>query len=194
MLKIGLTGGIGVGKSTVSKVFSLLNVPVYEADSRAKFLIEHDLFIVKSIQGLLGDNAYLSDGSYNKSFVAECVFNNKLTLEKLNHIVHPAVALDFEDFCKKNSDKKYILKEAALMNRNQGLDKIIVVTSPLELRICRIKARDTHRKENQISEIIKNQKSQEEFLEMADFEIRNNDTEMLLPQILEIHRQILTFS
>lgn len=194
MLKVGLTGGIGVGKSTVSKVFALLEIPIYEADFQAKLLIENNHEVKRSLIELFGEKVYMADGTYNRILVAEKVFENKKMLDQLNEIVHPAVGIDFENFCNNYSSSTFIIKEAAIMSKNQGLDKIIVVTSPLELRIKRIKARDLHRTEQQIAEIIKNQKSQEEFLAMADFEIKNNESEMLFPQILAIHKKILTFS
>lgn len=187
MLKVGITGGIGTGKSTVVKVFSTLGIPVYEADYRAKFLIESDTLIVANIKNLLGEESYFENGKYNKSFVAQKVFEDPDLLKKLNGIVHPATLKDFEDWANNQKNTPYLIKEAAIMGKNSGLDKIIVVSSPLDLRISRIQKRD-NRTVDQIENIIQNQKSEEQFLEIADFEIKNNESEFILPQVLEIDK------
>lgn len=187
MLKVGITGGIGTGKSTVAKVFSALGIPVYEADYRAKFLMENDKTIISKIQELLGQEAYLTNGTYNKAFVAQRVFDNQELLKNLNAIVHPAVGMDFVEWVNSQKNAPYIIKEAAIMGKNSGLDKIIVVSSPLDLRISRIQKRD-NRTVDQIENIIQNQKSEEQFLEISDFEIKNNESEFILPQVLEIDK------
>lgn len=184
MLKVGITGGIGTGKSTVARVFATLGIPVYEADERAKELIEEDAGIVKSLRALFGDEAYSSGGKYNKAYVAEKVFRDQSLLQKLNAVVHPAVGKDFEAWTSRQHSP-YVLKEAAIMTRNTGLDKIIVVSSPLSLRIGRIKARDG-RSEEQIENIIRNQKTEEEFLALADFVICNNEEVFITGQVLKV--------
>jgi dephospho-CoA kinase len=187
MLKIGITGGIGTGKSTVAKIFAALKIPVYEADYRAKILIENEPTIVSRIKQLLGDEAYNTDGTYNKVFVAQQVFDNKELLTSLNTIVHPAVGKDFTDWANNQRNTPYIIKEAAVMGKNSGLDKIIVVSSPLELRISRIQKRDK-RSVEEIEIIIKNQKSEEQFLEISDFEIKNNEQDFIITQVLKIDK------
>jgi dephospho-CoA kinase len=189
MLKIGLTGGIGSGKSVVSKLFSLLGVSVYESDQMAKRLIENDLNVKSRIVELLGKDAYLENGNYNKVYVAQQVFGNQEKLNLLNGIVHPSVAVDFEDWCK-NRTSPYIIKEAAIMSRNSGLDKIIYVDSPLELRIQRILERDKNRTIEQVQNIIKNQKKEDEYIEIADFKISNNEKNMLIPQVLHLDKTL----
>lgn len=189
MLRVGITGGIGTGKSTVARVFSALGIPVYEADERAKALIEENPEIVSAIKALFGDEAYSPDGKYNKAHVAGKVFGDSPLLQKLNAVVHPAVGKDFEDWVSQQNSP-YILKEAAIMNRSSGrrgsgLDKIIVVSSPLPLRIERIKARDG-RSEEQIENIIRNQKTEEEFLSLADYVILNNEQQFITEQVLRI--------
>lgn len=184
MLKVGITGGIGSGKSTVAKVFGALGIPVYEADERAKVLIETDPEVVKPIRALFGREAYLPDGTYHKSFVAGKVFQDQGLLQKLNAIVHPAVGRDFEHWAL-HQHAPYVLKEAAIMKRDSGLDRIIVVSSPLALRIERIKTRDG-RSEQQIENIIRNQKSEEEFNALADYIIYNNEKVLITEQVLEI--------
>lgn len=185
MLKVGITGGIGTGKSTVARVFSSLSIPVYEADYRAKFLMENDKTIISKIKELLGQEAYLTDGTYNKAYVAQQVFENQELLKNLNAIVHPAVGMDFREWINSQKNVPYIIKEAAIMSKNSGLDKIIVVSSPLNLRVSRIQKRD-NRTLDQIENIFQNQKSEEQFLEIADFEIKNNESEFILPQVLKI--------
>ncbi|MCP9762622.1 dephospho-CoA kinase [Lacihabitans soyangensis] len=191
MLKVGLTGGIGSGKSLVAKLFSLLEVPIYESDQRAKWLIEHHETIISEIKELLGDEAYNKEGKYNKEFVSKAVFQNKDLLKKLNQIVHPRVGQDFEDWLIVQN-APFVIKEAAIMNRNAGLDKIIVVDSPKELKIKRLLIRDTHRNLTEIENILANQKSPEEFLEMADFVINNDEKSLLIPQVLEIYKKLIS--
>jgi dephospho-CoA kinase len=191
MLKIGLTGGIGSGKSAVAKLFSLLGIYVYESDQRAKCLIENDLNLKSRIVELLGKDSYLANGNYNKFFVAQQVFGNQEKLNLLNAIVHPSVAADFEDWCKDKTSP-YIIKEAAIMSKSSGLDKIIYVDSPLELRIQRVLERDKNRTNQQVQNIIKNQKKEDEYLEIADFKISNNEKYMLIPQVLHLDKTLRT--
>ncbi|MCP9770895.1 dephospho-CoA kinase [Lacihabitans sp. LS3-19] len=187
MLKIGLTGGIGSGKSVVAKLFGLLGVPVYESDQRAKWLIENNLKVKNKIIDLLGKESYFENGKYNKVYVAQQVFGNQEKLNLLNAIVHPSVSEDFKEWCEQKTSP-YIIKEAAIMNKNSGLDKIIYVESPTELRIQRILERDKNRTFEQVQNIIKNQKSETEFKEIADFIISNNEEAMLIPQVLDLDR------
>ncbi len=185
MLKVGITGGIGSGKSIVTKVFAVLGVPTYDADSRAKALVEENSSIISQVKQLLGEEAYTPDGKYNRAYVSEKVFKSKELLQQLNSIIHPAVGDDFENWTSKHKNESYILKEAAIMGKNSGLDKIIVVQSPLDLRIKRIKARDGRTKE-QIEGIIQNQKTEEEFLNLADYVIHNNEIDFITEQVLVI--------
>jgi dephospho-CoA kinase len=189
MLKVGITGGIGSGKSLVAKIFSTLGIPVYESDQRAKWLIELDQDIVFEIRGLLGKEAYNEEGNYNKQFVSNAVFQNEELLKSLNKIVHPRVRQDFEDWVLVQN-APFVLKEAAIMNRNTGIDKIIVVHSPKDLRIKRLLKRDAHRNLSEIEKVISNQKTEKEFLEMADFVINNDDKELVIPQVLEVFKKL----
>jgi dephospho-CoA kinase len=191
MLKVGITGGIGSGKSVVAKIFSTLGIPVYESDQRAKWLIEYNKDIVSEIREFLGNEAYNEDGKYDKVFVSKAVFQNEELLRKLNQIVHPRVRQDFEDWVLLQN-APFVLKEAAIMRRNAGLDKIIVVHSPKDLRIKRLLKRDTHRNLSEIEKVISNQKTEKEFLEMADFMINNDDKEMLIPQVIEVYKKLIS--
>jgi dephospho-CoA kinase len=191
MLKVGITGGIGSGKSVVAKIFSTLGIPVYESDQRAKWLIEYNKDIVSEIRDLLGNEAYNEDGKYDKVFVSKAVFQNEELLRKLNQIVHPRVRQDFEDWVLLQN-APFVLKEAAIMSRNAGLDKIIVIHSPKDLRIKRLLIRDTHRNLSEIEKVISNQKTEKEFLEMADFVINNDDKELLIPQVIEVYKKLIS--
>ncbi len=187
---IGISGGIGSGKSVVCQVFSSLGVPVYNADERAKWLIQNDELLKAKIQTLLGTDAYLNDGTYNRTWVAQQVFENSAILQKLNSLVHPQVAIDTDMWAKANSHKRYLVKEAALFNKSGqsiGLHKLVVVIAPNLLKISRIKARDPHRSESDIAKIIANQLTDEQRLQNADYVIENNENQLLIPQIYHLH-------
>lgn len=189
MLKVGITGGIGSGKSLVAKLFSMLGIPVYESDQRAKWLIENNAVIISEIKALLGEAAYSLEGIYNKVLVSKAVFQNEALLKKLNLIVHPRVGQDFEGWILSQK-APFVIKEAAIMSRNAGLDKIIVVDSPKDLRIKRLLKRDVHRDKSEIEKVISNQKTEKDFLQMADFTINNDEKTLLIPQVLDIYKKL----
>jgi dephospho-CoA kinase len=192
---IGITGGIGSGKSIVCKVFEVLGVPVYSADERAKWLTNNDLQLKKEIKELLGRQAYNENGQYNRPWVANQVFANPQLLEILNSIIHPRVFDDTKKWLIAHQNQRYVLREAALTNaagNNNDLDKLIVVSSPIDLRIERIKKRDPQRTESEIRNIIARQKSAEEFRQIADYEVVNDEKHLLIPQILAIHELLLS--
>ncbi|MEA5141908.1 dephospho-CoA kinase [Arcicella rigui] len=189
---IGITGGIGSGKSLVCKVFSVLGIPIYEADARAKYLISHDQLLKKSIIELLGEQAYLASGDYNRAWVASQVFGNPILLSKLNALVHPKVRQDATDWIQRNQQTSFVLYEAALMKAagdGNTFDKVIVVNAPVDLRIQRIKVRD-QRSEAEIRAIIERQISEEERRKIADFTIENDEKQPLLPQILDLYEKL----
>jgi len=193
-MNIGVTGGIGSGKSIVCKLFSCLGIPVYDADSRAKWLTSHDVGIRRAVINLLGPQSYSENGEYNRSFVSAQVFNNPGLLKKLNGIIHPAVGTDTDAWTKLHDDAPYVIKEAAIMNRagdHNNLDFVIVVKASMELRFRRIKNRDAHRSEDEIRAIIARQISDEERDAIADFSIDNNENAALIPQVLQLHRLFL---
>ena len=190
---IGITGGIGSGKSLICKIFSMMNIPIYDADSRAKYLINNDLFLKNSIKTLLGKNAYLPTGIYNRKWVASQVFNNPDLLKQLNSLVHPCVHKDSHDWVKKYSKSPFLIYEAALMKAagdNNMFDKVIVINAPINLRIQRIQVRDK-RSEQEIKDIIARQFSDEERLKIADYVIDNDDKEPVLEQVLELYEIIV---
>jgi dephospho-CoA kinase len=189
MKKIGITGSIGSGKSTVTKLFATLGVPAYDADSRAKTLMVSSPALISNIQKLFGAEAYLSDGSLNRPFIAQQAFHNKHLLTQLNALVHPAVFDDFDQWCAQQSSATYVIKEAALMFESDSykqLDEVIVVTAPEELRIQRTIARDGLTAEAVIARM-KNQLSEDEKRKRAQYEIINDEQHLLIPQVLKLH-------
>ncbi|KAA0989521.1 dephospho-CoA kinase [Dyadobacter aurulentus] len=195
-LQIGVTGGIGSGKSVVCELFSCLGVPVYNADIRAKWLTNHSLEVRSAVTALLGPDAYDAAGKYNTSYVASIVFKDEFLLKKLNQIIHPAVLRDTEDWVSKHGKSHYVIKEAAIMNRageGNTLDFVIVVEAEVNLRIARILERD-QRSESEIRAIIERQVSDDARKKVADFVINNNENSALIPQVMQLHRQFLAFN
>lgn len=196
-LKIGVTGGIGSGKSVVCKVFSCLGIPVYNADDRAKWLTDNDANLKKQIVELLGNEAYLN-GKYNRPYVASRVFGNNELLDKLNGLIHPLVkkdTADWNDAFTKLTNVPYTIKEAALMNRagdSNDFDFVIVVTADENLRMARIRERDPGRTDEQIRAIINRQASDHERLAIADFVIENNENSALINQVLALHQKFIS--
>ena len=193
MLKVGITGGIGSGKSTVSRFFSEIGVPVYDSDQRAKSLMQHDDSIIIKIKKEFGDDSYLNN-VLNRSHIAEIVFKNELKLKQLNAIVHPVVRTDFNNWLSQNSNARYVIKEAAIMIESgayKDLDKLIVVNANREQKIKWIKKRDhlllediENRIQNQLSDKIRNQ--------YADFIIENNSSKKeLKQQVLSIYNKLI---
>ena len=171
--KIGITGGIGAGKSTVTKIFSVLDVPIYDADSHAKQLMNNDLDTIEAIRNLLGPQSYLADGTLNRAFVSKKVFENHWLLNRLNSIIHPAVANHFTNWHATQQDAFYTLKEAALLydaGSFLNLDATIVVNAEEELRINRVMERDQCSRASVLSRI-RRQWPENRRLQMADFVI-----------------------
>jgi dephospho-CoA kinase len=192
MLKIGITGGIGAGKSTVSQLFKTLGVPVYNSDERAKWLMNHDLDLKIKIIKLFGDNAYTSHEEVDRMLIAQKVFNDKLLLVQLNALVHPAVKKDYLNWSISFDKKKYSLKESALLFETgiyKELDKNILVVAPLNIRIERVMKRDGISQEL-VEQRIKNQLPEEEKIPLADYIIYNDESNSLIEQVLTIHQQI----
>ena len=190
---IGITGAIGSGKSIVCKVFATMGIPIYEADSRAKYLMNNDLALKKSIRNLLGEQAYTPTGEYNRAWVASQVFNNSDLLKQLNSIVHPRVREDAEKWILQYSKAPFLLYEAAIMKAagdGNYFDKVIVVNAPINLRTKRVQKRD-NRSEQEIRDIIARQISDKERLKIADFVIVNDEKIPLLQQILDLKVIIL---
>lgn len=189
-IQIGITGGIGSGKSLVCRIFHALGVPVYDADSQAKKLMTTDGILIDQIKKEFGSLSYDKDGVLNRELLSKTVFNQPEKLSKLNSMVHPRVAVDYNRWVHEQSGAGYCLKEAALLfeaGSYQLLDKIIVVTAPDELRIGRVLQRDPYRNKAEVEQIIKNQMSQEEKIKKADFVIKNDESELVVPHVLKLH-------
>ena len=192
-LQIGITGGIGSGKSVVCKIFSCLQISIYEADSRAKWLTNNNQEIREKVINLLGEKSYNSEGLYDSPYVASLVFKDEILLKKLNAIIHPVVMDDTEKWVLDKSGAFYVIKEAAIMNKagdGNNLDYVIVVQAPVDLRIKRILYRDNRRKE-EIRAIIERQISDEDRNKIADFVINNDETSAIIPQVLKLHQLFL---
>lgn len=197
-LQIGITGGIGSGKSIACHVFKTLGIPVYEADERAKWLTEHDPILRADITRLLGSEAYDSlSGRYNRSWVASQVFTNPDLLHQLNNLVHPRVFADTLLWVQQQTSAPYVIKEAALMKAagdHNSLDKVIVVHAPIDVRVQRIRKRDPHRSETEIRNIISRQMTDDERFQIADYMLYNDESQLLLPQIIHLHQTLLSLS
>jgi len=194
---VGLTGGIGTGKSTVAKLFELLGVKIFNSDESAK-----EQYFVPAIKqrviDLLGNECYLTankegnnEKTLNRKHISNKIFSDTTLLKKLNAIIHPAVINDFKIFATANPGK-LIIKESALLYEvglDKGLDKIILVTSPLELRIERVMKRDGSSREEILNKI-KSQLSDEEKLKLTDLVIRNNEQEFLITQTLDMFKKL----
>jgi dephospho-CoA kinase len=191
MLKIGLTGGIGSGKTTVAKVFELLNVPVYYADQASKRLYHTDKDLILEIKKYFGEDVYTGD-VLNRSKLASIVFNDPKKLDLLNELVHPPTIRDAEQWMNKQK-APYVIKEAALLFESgsaMGLDYVIGVQAPSHYRIKRAMERDGLKREEVLSRI---NRQIDEGIKMflCDFVIKNNEQELVIPQVLELHSRFL---
>jgi dephospho-CoA kinase len=195
MKTIGITGGIGAGKSLVCKVFELLGIPNYPADHRAKWLQSNDPELKAKIAFHFGKEAYFDNGELNRDYLSKEVFEDDEKLKLLNNLVHPAVAEDFKKWCKQHSDKPYILKEAALLFETgsyKQLDATINVHANQDLRLKRTLERDPHRTEESILSIMKKQFSDEERMELADYVIYNDESKSVIKQVMELHKKLVS--
>jgi len=194
MLKIGITGGIGSGKSTVCRVFSAFGIPVFEADQIAKDLMNTNEEIYEKLVNLFGATVYLTDHTVDRKHLAGIVFNNPSLLAQLNEIVHPVVRETFFNWCEKQQSP-YIIHETAILFESgfyKMMDKTIAVVTSENERIQRVMKRDGLTLEL-VNERIKNQWSDDERIKLADFVIGNNDDELIIPQIIEIDKKIRAY-
>ena len=184
---VGITGGIGTGKSLVSRIFQILGAPVYDADSRAKWLMENDRDLTEQIKARFGQQAFL-EKKLNRLYLAKTVFNNQLALKALNALVHPAVALDFESWAAEQNTS-YVIKEAALLIESgsyNNLDSLIVVTAPESLRFQRVLARDPHRSAEDLQAIIDKQLADTEKIAKANHVIINDESSLIIPEVIRL--------
>jgi len=194
MFKVGITGGIGSGKTIVCRIFSSLDVPVYNADDAAKNIMQHDENIKQELKTLLG-NVYDEEGQLNRKKVADIIFKNPTLLAAINNIVHPAVvahAIEWE----QQLNTPYFIRESAILfesGTNKNLDKIILVDAPEAIRIERVLQRDNRSRE-EIQSIINQQWSTDKKKELADYIIVNDNQQALLPQIVHLHQLFLALA
>jgi len=195
MLIIGLTGGIGSGKTTAAEVFQKLGIPVYNSDEEAKKLMNSDTTIINKLKMIFGYDIYDSNNLLNKKKLADLIFNNKDKLNTVNSIVHPAVKKHFSKWVNKQN-APYAIKETAILFESgidKDLDKIITVTAPIQLRINRVIKRDSISVE-EVMKRINNQFDDEYKIAKSDFVILNDNKELIIRQILSIHKKILQIS
>jgi len=191
MLKIGITGGIGSGKTVVAKVFETLGIPVYYSDDAAKRLMNEDETLKEEIRSQFGEESYI-DGKLNRSYIASIAFSNPDKLALLNSIVHPVTIADAHQWMLQQTTP-YAIKEAALTfesGSDKELDKIIGVYAPAPLRILRAMQRD-HSDREAVLARMKRQMNEEEKMRLCDYVITNDEQSMILPQILELHQKFL---
>jgi dephospho-CoA kinase len=192
--QVGITGGIGSGKSVICKIFTCLGVPVYDADSRAKSIMTTDGILIEQIKKEFGDLAYLPDGSLDREYLSRVIFENQEKRTLLNQMVHPRVAADTDRWLDQNREATYVVREAALLIESGAylrVDKVLLVTAPEELRIKRVLARDPHRLREEVVKIMATQLPEEEKKKVADVVVYNDETQLLVPQILHLHSQFL---
>jgi dephospho-CoA kinase len=195
MLKIGITGGIGSGKTTVCKVFQLQHIPVFYADTQAKIIMQTDLQLVADIKDAFGKDVYSPGGVLNRSMLAALVFSDEEKLKKLNSLVHPAVFKAFDKWVAQQ-EAPYVMKEAALLFESgsyKDCDYTILVKAPQRLKIARIIERDKV-SESDVLKRMSKQLSDEEKELRSDFIILNDEQQMLIPQVLNLHEKFLNLS
>jgi dephospho-CoA kinase len=194
MMKIGITGGIGSGKSTVCRVFENLGIPVFYADTVAKEIMVTDVELAAAVKDTFGAESYDAAGRLNNKHIAGIVFNNNIELNKLNELVHPAVFRAFDLWLTTVPlTAPYILKEAALLFESGSYmlcDKSVLVIAPVETRLKRVMKRDGSTEEQVLARMNK-QLSDEEKMKMADFLIRNDESQSVILQIMELHSQFI---
>ena len=191
---IGITGGIGAGKSTVSTICKHLGFKVYNSDQRAKEIVSEDSIIKKKLISFFGNNIY-KNGVLDRKFLSDKIFNDKSSLQQINSIIHPAVKKDFNSWVINNSNEKILFKESALLFESgayKELDKIILIVSDKNLRVSRVLNRDQKRSKKEIESIIDKQIDVVDAIKYADIVIDNNHKKMLLPSVIkEIEKLIV---
>ena len=190
-LKVGITGGIGSGKSIICKVFNILGAPVFNSDLSAKEIMNNSNFVRSKLTNLFGDDIYLKSGNIDRKKIAEIIFNDKIALQSVNKIVHPEVRKAFVSWAEKQK-VAYVLQESAILfenNLNDFYDKIIVVTADDELRIKRTISRNGMERD-QVIERMKNQQPQSVKASHADYVIKNNGSDLVIPRVIEIDKNL----
>lgn len=194
MLKIGLTGNIGSGKTTVAKVFEVLGIPVFYADDAAKKVMVADIELIDGVKQAFGSEAYFADATLNRKHIANIVFNNADELAKLNALVHPAVFRAFDAWALQQKQVPYVIKEAAILFESGSYkmcDQTILVSAPLEQRLERVMQRDGITKEEAAARDAR-QMNEEDKIKLADHIIVNDGSRLVIPQVLNLHQQFIS--
>ncbi len=190
-LRVGLTGGIGAGKSLIARIFESLGVPVFDSDKVSKSILADNLEVKEQVISVFGNEAY-NGNELNKSYLAGRVFSNYSLREKLNSIVHPAVATAFEEWVREHSKEPYVLKEAAIIfetGLHEKLDAVILITAPEQIRIDRVMKRDDV-SVNQVRQRMAAQWTDQQKQGLTDYTILNDGTSLVIPQVLHIHNTL----
>jgi len=191
--KLGVTGGIGSGKTTVCRVFNVLGVPVFSADAEARDVMDIDTGIMLRINTITGKNLY-ENGNLDRTELARLIFNNDRILEKVNALVHPAVLSRFREWEKKQ-EAPYVIMEAAILFESgafKTVDRILTVVAPMEERVNRVIHRSNLTRE-QVMERMRNQMDDNQRIERSNYVINNSENDMIIPEILRIHKDIMKF-
>ena len=192
MLKIGITGGIGSGKSTVAAMFAVLGIPVYQSDTEARRLMNTDPELIAGIRAHFGDAAYLADGQLDRKYLGNLVFNNPGRLALLNELTHPATIRDSEEWAARQT-APYVIKEAAIIfesGSNHYLDAITGVSAPKSLRIQRVMERD-HVTRDEVLARMSRQIDEDIKMRLSDHVIFNDEQQLVIPQVLALHEKLL---
>ncbi len=194
-LQVGITGGIGAGKSVVCKIFKALGAPTYDADYQAKYLMTHASPLRQKILANFGAESYLKSGDLNRTYLAAHVFGNPERVALLNQLVHPEVGKHYAQWIVEQGHQiAYTIKEAALMIESGSyvsLDYLINVVAPVNLRITRVMQRDPQRNNRQIQEILASQLTDSQRNEKSDFIVQNDQEHMVIPQVLDLHQKFI---
>jgi dephospho-CoA kinase len=191
-MKLGITGGIGSGKTSVCKVFNVLGIPVFSADPEARKIMDNDRNIKREINEIVGKNIY-PGGQLNRMELASLIFNNRDILEKVNSLVHPIVFEHFNRWAEKQTTP-YVIMEAAILfesGASKLVDRVATIVAPVEERISRVTRRNKLNRD-QVMERINNQMTDEERIKMSDYVINNSENDMIIPVILRINEDLLT--
>lgn len=193
IFRLGVTGGIGSGKSTVCKTFSVLGIPVFSADNEARKIMDTDESLKAKLTEITGEEIYVS-GKLDRTKMASIIFNNAGILSKVNELVHPLVLRNFERWCNEQSSA-YVIFEVAILfesGAEKHVDRVLAVVAPLEERVQRVVDRNNMSR-RQVLERVDKQAGEDELVSRSDYVINNTDDRMILPEILKIHDQILLY-
>jgi dephospho-CoA kinase len=185
---VGITGGIGSGKSIVSRCLRVMGYLVFEADKVAAELLNKDPQVAVQVVELLGEESYHPDGTANRSFIASQVFQNQQHLDALNSILHPAVDRAFKTWIQENREHRLLFKEAAILfesGAHTSVDQVLAVVAPEEIRIKRVQQRDG-RSRDEVVKIMRNQMNQDDLIHRSDFVIHNDDQNLVLPALISV--------